>query len=95
LKQRGINYVPILSNAPTVGETTKPIQINAHSGGTASTENGTSRNMLKSMTTDSNQSALWRAINRKYDFEESQSSFPKHVEKPSHHQHHLRDSDTL
>ena len=51
--------------------------------------------MPKSMTTDSNQSALWRAINRKYDFEESQSSFPKRAEKPSHRQYHPRDSDIL
>jgi len=83
-----VNRVPILSNAPTVRETTKPIQINTYSRDTASTENGTSRNMPKSMTTDSNQSTLQRAINRKYDFEESQSPFPKCVEKPSHHQYH-------
>jgi len=85
----------MLSNAPTVGKTTKPIRINTHSGGTASTENGTLRNTLKSVTTDSNQSTPWRAINKKYDFKESQSPFPKYAEKPSHCQHHPRDSDTL
>jgi len=37
------------------------------------------------VTTDSNQSAPRRAINRKYDFEESQSPFPKRVEKPSYY----------
>jgi len=95
LKQRGVNHVPTLSNAPTVRKTTKLIRINAYSGGTASTENSTSRNTLKSVTTDSNQSALQRAINKKYDFEESQSPFLKHAEKPSHHQHHPQDSDTL
>jgi len=90
-----VNHVPILSNTPTVGETTKPIRINAYSGGTTSTENGISRNTPKSVTTDSNQSALRRAINRKYNFEESQSPFPKHAEKLSHCQHHPQDSDTL
>ena len=95
LKQRRVNCVPILSNAPTVRETTKPIQINAYSEDTVLTENGTSRNMPKSITTDSNQSTLQRAINRKYDFEESQSPFPKCAEKPSHRQHHPWDSDTL
>jgi len=83
-----MNCALTLSNAPTVGESTKPILINAHSGGTALTENGISRNMLKFMTTDSNQSALWRAAYRKYDFEESQSPFTKCVEKPPHRQHH-------
>ena len=95
LKQRRANCVSTLSNAPTVRKTTKPIQINTHSGGTASTENGISRNTPKSITTGSNQSALWRATKRKYDFEKPQSPFPKYAEKPSHCQHHPWDLDIL
>ena len=72
------------SNAPTAGKTTKLIRTNAHSGGTASTENGIRRNMLKSMTTESIQFALQRVTNRKYNFEEPQNPFPKCLEKPSH-----------
>jgi len=95
LKQKGVNHALTLSNTPTVGESTKPILINAHSEGTASTENGTLRNTPKFVTTDSNQSTFRRVTYRKYDFEKSQSPFTKRAEKPPHCQHYPRDSDTL
>jgi len=83
-----VNHAPTCSNIPTVGGIIKPILTNAHSGGTASTENGTRQNTLKSMTTGSNQFALRKATSRKYDFEESQNPFSECLEKPSYHQYH-------
>jgi len=59
------------SNALIVGEITKPTPTYAHSGGIDSTENGTKRNMPKSMKTGSNRFALWKATSSKYDFEKS------------------------
>ena len=64
-------------NTLTVRGTTKPIPTNTHSGDTISTGNGTRRNTLKSVTTGSNQFALRKATNRKYDFEKPQNSFSK------------------
>ena len=94
-KQRRVNHAPTCSNVPTVGEIIKPILTNAHSGGIASTENGTRWNTLKYMTTGSNQFALQKASSRKYDFEESQNPFSKHSEKPSYHQYHPQDTVIL
>jgi len=57
------------SNALIVGAITKPTPTYAHSGGIDSTENGTKRNMLRSVKTESNQFALWKVTSSKYDFE--------------------------
>ena len=86
---------PTCSNVPTVRRIIKPILTNAHSGGIASTENGTRRNTLKSVTTGSNQFTLQKVTSRKYDFEEPQNPFSKCPKKPSYHQYHPRDTVTL
>ena len=70
-------------------------QANAHSGGTALTENGTRQNTLKSMTTGLNQFTLRKVTSRKYDFKEPQNPLSECSEKPSYHQYHPRDIVTL
>jgi len=65
-----VNCAPTHSIVLTVEEIIKLILTNAYSGGITSIENGTRRNTLKSMTTGSNQFALWKATSRKCDFEE-------------------------
>jgi len=88
LRQRKMNHAPTRSNALIVGAITKLTPTSAHSEGTNSTENGTKRNTLRSMTTGLNQFALWRVASRKYNFEKSQNSFAKHLQELSHSQHY-------
>ena len=94
-RQRKANHAPTYSNALIVGANTKPTPTSAHSGGINSIENGTKRNTLRSMTTESIQFALWRVASRKYDFEKPQNPFAKRLQEPSHSQHYPQDSVTF
>ena len=94
-RQRMANHALTCSNALIVRAITKPTPTSAHSGGINSIENSTKRNMPRSVTTGSNQFALWRVVSRKCDFEKPQNPFAKHLQEPSHSQHYPRDSVIL
>ena len=94
-RQRKANHALTRSNALIVGAITKLTPTSAHFRGINSIENGTKRNMPRSMTTGSNQFALWRVASRKCDFEKPQNPFAKHLQELSHSQHYPRDSVTL
>ena len=94
-RQRKVNYALTCSNALIVGAITKPTPTSAHSGGINSTENGTKRNTLRSVTIGSNRLALWRVASRKYDFEKPQNPFAKRLQELSHSQYYPQDSVTL
>ena len=92
LRQRKANHASTHSNALIVRAITKPTPTSTHSGDIDSTENGTKRNTLRSMTTGSNWFALLRVVSRKYDFEKPQNPFTKCLQEPSHSQHYPQDS---
>ena len=58
LKQKRANHVLTPSSAPTAKEITKPTPMTVHFGGIASTGNGTSKSMPRSVKTGLNLSAL-------------------------------------
>ena len=94
-RQRKVNHAPIRSNALIVRAIIKPTPTSVHSGGINSTENGTKRNMPKSVKTGSHWFVLWRVASRKYDFEKPQNPFAKCSQEPSHSQYYPWDSFTF
>ena len=95
LKQKKGNCVHTCSNIWTVGETTKPTQINVHSGDISSTKSGNRRNTLRFMKTESSQFAPWGVSNFNNDFTKPQNIFAKCLKEFTHCQHHTWDSNSI
>ena len=84
LKQSRMNYTPIHSNAWIAKMIIRPTLIHVHSGGTASTENSTQRNIRKSKKSGRIQfTYLWARF--KYDFKEYQALFSKFLKEQNFH----------
>ena len=90
LKPRKAIHAPTPSNVQTAKETTKPTRTHVLSGDIVSTENGTSRNTLRSVTTDQNPSALKQAARTNNDYTKSKNFFSKRSKEFYHHQHDTR-----
>ena len=85
LKPKKAIHVPTPLNVQTAKEITKPTQTHVYSGDIDFIGNGTLRNMLRSMTTDRNPSALKQAARTNNDYTKSKDFFPKRSKEFYHH----------